>query len=86
MHSAFNQFAAFTQDAIDNTAFAANGKLSMPVLALGADHSFGTQMADDVRFVATDVTGGVISNSGHWVVEEQLQQTTAATVGFIDKN
>jgi pimeloyl-ACP methyl ester carboxylesterase len=86
MHSAFNQFAAFTQDAIDNKAFAANGKLSMPVLALGADHSFGTQMADDVRFVATDVTGGIISNSGHWVVEEQLQQTTAAIVGFIDKD
>ena len=86
MHSAFNQFAAFTQDAIDNKAFAAKGKLSMPVLALGADHSFGTQMADDVRFVATDVTGGVISNSGHWVMEEQLQQTTAAIVGFIDKN
>ena len=86
MHSAFNQFAAFTQDAIDNKAFAANGKLSMPVLAVGADHSFGTQMADDVRFVATDVTGGVISNSGHWVVEEQLQQTTAAIVGFIDKH
>jgi pimeloyl-ACP methyl ester carboxylesterase len=86
MHSAFNQFAAFTQDAIDNKAFAANGKLSMPVLALGADHSFGTQMADDVRFVATDVTGGIISNSGHWVVEEQLQQTTAAIVGFIDKH
>ncbi|HXD13505.1 MAG TPA: alpha/beta hydrolase [Xanthobacteraceae bacterium] len=86
MHSAFNQFAAFTQDAIDNKAFAANGKLSMPVLALGADHSFGTQMADDVRFVATDVTGGVISNSGHWVVEERLQQTTAAIVGFIDKH
>jgi pimeloyl-ACP methyl ester carboxylesterase len=86
MHSAFNQFAAFTQDAIDNKAFAANGKLSMPVLALGADHSFGTQMADDVRFVATDVTGGIISNSGHWVMEEQLQQTTAAIVGFIDKH
>ena len=43
-------------------------------------------MADDVRFVATDVTGGIISNSGHWVVEEQLQQTTAAIVGFIDKH
>jgi pimeloyl-ACP methyl ester carboxylesterase len=86
MHSAFNQFAAFTQDAIDNKAFAAKGKLSMPVLALGADHSFGTQMADDVRFVATDVTGGIISNSGHWVMEEQLQQTTAAIVGFIDKH
>jgi pimeloyl-ACP methyl ester carboxylesterase len=86
MHSAFNQFAAFTQDAIDNKALAANGKLSMPILALGAGHSFGTQMADDVRFVATDVTSGVITDSGHWVMEEQPQQTTAAIVNFINKN
>jgi pimeloyl-ACP methyl ester carboxylesterase len=42
MHSAFNQFAAFAQDAVDNKVFAANGKLTMPVLALGGDHSFGT--------------------------------------------
>src|SRR5271170_2418047 len=86
MHSAFNQFAAFTQDAIDNKAFAAGGKLGMPLLALGADHSFGTHMADDVRFVATDVTGGVIANSGHWVMEEQRNATTTAIVGFIGKH
>jgi pimeloyl-ACP methyl ester carboxylesterase len=85
MHSAFNQFAAFTQDAVDNKALAAKGKLGMPVLALGADHSFGTQMADVMRFVATDVIGGVITNSGHWVMEEQPKQTTAAIVDFIDK-
>ena len=68
MHSAFNQFAAFTQDAIDNKALAANGKLTMPVLALGADHSFGAQMAEDVRFVATNVTGGIITDwaTGSW--------------------
>jgi pimeloyl-ACP methyl ester carboxylesterase len=85
MHAAFNQFAAFTQDAADNIAFAAKAKLPMPVLALGADHSFGTQMADVVRFVATDVTGGIVANSGHWVMEEQPQQTTAAIVAFIGK-
>jgi len=85
MHSAFNQFAAFNQDAADNIAFAAKGKLTMPILALGADHSFGTQMADDIRFVATDVTGGVITNSGHWVMEEQPRQTTARIVGFIEQ-
>lgn len=85
MHSAFNQFAAFTQDAIDNKAFAAKGKLHMPVLALGADHSFGTQMAEIMRVVATNVTGGEIAQSGHWVMEEQPQQTTAAIVGFIEK-
>src|SRR6202045_1997051 len=84
MHAAFNQFGAFTQDAIDNKALAANGKLTMPVLALGADHSFGAQMADGVRFVATNVTGGIITDSGHWVMEEQREQTTAAIVKFID--
>jgi pimeloyl-ACP methyl ester carboxylesterase len=31
MHSAFSQFAAFAQDAIDNKAFAATGMLTMPV-------------------------------------------------------
>ena len=52
MHCAFEQFAAFAQDAIDNKAFAAKGKLPMPVLAIGGDKSFGTAMADDLRFVA----------------------------------
>jgi pimeloyl-ACP methyl ester carboxylesterase len=85
MHSAFNQFAAFSQDAIDNKAFAAKGKLTMPVLALGGDHSFGTQMADIMRLVASDVTGGVITDSGHWVMEEQPKQTTTAIVDFIDR-
>jgi pimeloyl-ACP methyl ester carboxylesterase len=86
MHSAFNQFAAFSQDAIDNRAFAAQGKLTMPVLALGADHSFGTQMADIMNFVATNVTAGTITNSGHWVMEEQPKQTVTAIVDFIDKH
>jgi pimeloyl-ACP methyl ester carboxylesterase len=35
--------------------------------------------------VATDVTPGVITGSGHWVMEEQPKQTTAAIVDFIDK-
>ena len=83
MHSAFNQFAAFAQDAVDNKELAQKGKLGMPVLALGADHSFGTQMAEIMRLVATDVTPGVIADSGHWVMEEQPEQTTAAIVKFI---
>ena len=85
MHSAFNQFEAFTQDATDNKAFLAKGKLTMPILALGGDHSFGTQMADIMRLVATNVTAGVITDSGHWVMEEQSKQTTAAIVNFIEK-
>jgi pimeloyl-ACP methyl ester carboxylesterase len=85
MHSAFNQFAAFAQDAIDNKAFAEKGKLTMPVLAIGADKSFGAAMADELRFVATDVTPVVIPNSGHWLMEEQPTATVAAIRAFLDK-
>jgi pimeloyl-ACP methyl ester carboxylesterase len=85
MHSAFNQFAAFTQDAIDNKAFAAKGELTMPVVAIGADKSFGAGMADELRFVATDVTSVVIPNSGHWLMEEQPAATIAAIRAFLDK-
>jgi pimeloyl-ACP methyl ester carboxylesterase len=86
MHSAFNQFAAFSQDAIDNQAFLAKGKLTMPILAIGADKSFGPAMASDVRFVATDVTELVISNSGHWLMEEQPTATMAAIRDFLAKH
>ena len=85
MHSAFNQFAAFNQDAIDNQAFAAARKLTMPVLAIGAEKSFGAAMADDLRFVATDVTSAVIANSGHWLMEEQPVATIAAIRAFLDR-
>ena len=43
----------------------------MPILAIGAEKSFGTTQADDLRVVATNVTGLVIPNSGHWLMEEQ---------------
>ncbi len=85
MHCAFEQFAAFAQDATDNKGFAARGKLSMPVLAIGADKSFGTAQADVLRFVASDVTGQVIAHSGHWLMEEQPAATMDAITAFLTK-
>jgi len=46
------------------TEVVAKGKHTMPVLAIGADKSFGTAMADDLRFVAENVSAAVIANSG----------------------
>ena len=57
----------------------------MPVLAIGAEKSFGTAMADDLRFVADNVTGVVIANSGHWLMEEQPTATIAAIRAFLDQ-
>jgi pimeloyl-ACP methyl ester carboxylesterase len=85
MHAAFNQFAAFAQDATDNAGFAAKGKLTMPILALGAEKSFGAQQAEIMRVVGTNVEGGIIANSGHWVMEEQPAATVKAIRDFLDR-
>jgi pimeloyl-ACP methyl ester carboxylesterase len=84
MHSGFAQFAAFDQDATDNRAFLAKGKLTMPVLALGGEMSFGPTMAKIMRFAASDVHEGVVPDSGHWVMEENPKATIALTRAFLD--
>ncbi|MBV9883175.1 MAG: alpha/beta hydrolase [Sphingomonadaceae bacterium] len=86
MHSGFEQFHAFDQDAADNRAFLARGKLHMPVLAIGGDHSFGTQMADVMRFAADNVEGAVVTDSGHWIMEENPRMTVALVRGFLDRH
>ena len=86
MHDAFEQFAAFNQDATDNKALLSKGgKLRMPVLALGAEKSFGAAMADDLRFVASDVTGGIVPSSGHWIMEENPLATVKLVTEFLGK-
>src|SRR5713226_758890 len=86
MHDAFEQFGAFSQDAIDNKALLAQGgKITMPVFAIGAEKSFGMAMADDLRFVATNVTGGIVPNSGHWIMEENPQATVKLVAEFLAK-
>ncbi|MES2044271.1 MAG: alpha/beta hydrolase [Pseudomonadota bacterium] len=84
MHAGFAQFAAFDQDAIDNQAFLAAGKLTMPVLAIGGAKSFGPMMATVMRFAASDVTEGVIPDAGHWLMEEQPAATVTMVRGFLD--
>jgi pimeloyl-ACP methyl ester carboxylesterase len=84
MHSAFEQFKAFTPDATDNKALLAKGgKLKMPVLALGAEKSFGAGMAVELKFAATHVQGGIVPASGHWVMEENPQAVTALVTEFL---
>jgi len=85
MHAGFAQFAAFDQDAVDNRAFVAAGKLDMPVLALGGEKSFGTTMAAVMRFAANDVEEGVVPDSGHWIMEENPKATIALVRAFLDK-
>lgn len=55
----------------------------MPVLAVGAEKSFGTGMLDEVRFVASNATGAIVPRSGHWIMEENPQATIKIVTEFI---
>jgi pimeloyl-ACP methyl ester carboxylesterase len=83
IHDAFAQFAAFRQDAVDNQKFLAEGKLTMPVLAIGGEKSFGIGFANEIGFAANNVRALSIRDSGHWLMEEQPEATMAAIQAFI---
>ncbi len=83
MHSGFEQFKAFDQDASDNKTFVAKGMLPMPVLAVGGEKSFGPMMAVVMRAAATHVQEVVIPHSGHWLMEENPTATVSAIVDFL---
>jgi len=85
MHSGFAQFAAFDQDAIDNRAFLAHDKLTMPLLAIGGEKSFGPMMATVMRAGAINVTEGIVPNSGHWIMEENPDATIGLVRGFLER-
>ncbi|MDR3527425.1 MAG: alpha/beta hydrolase, partial [Rhizomicrobium sp.] len=83
IHDAFEQFVAFPQDGIDNQALLAKGKLTIPVLAIGGEKSYGTHMKTELEFVASNVQGGVVPASGHWIMEENPAATTKLVLDFL---
>lgn len=83
MHAGFEQFKAFDQDAADNKAFVAKGMLTMPVLAIGGEKSFGPMMGTVMRAAASNVQTAVVPNSGHWVMEENPEATMKLIEDFL---
>jgi pimeloyl-ACP methyl ester carboxylesterase len=82
MRAAFAQFRSLRKDAEDNRA-SLKSKLTMPVLAIGGEKSFGAAEAEVMRNAATNVTGVVVPKSGHWLMEEQPEATIATIRGFL---
>jgi pimeloyl-ACP methyl ester carboxylesterase len=83
MRAGFAQFAAFSQDAKDNKVFEQT-KLTMPVMAVGGEKSFGALQAVIMRHVATNVQEEVVAGSGHWLMEERPAYTVALIRKFLD--
>ena len=83
MRTGFAQFTAFSQDAKDNKIFE-QVKLTMPVLAVGGEKSFGPLQAVIMRHVATNVQEAVVAGSGHWLMEERPAYTVTLIRNFLD--
>lgn len=84
MRAGFAQFTAFSQDVKDNEIFQRT-KLTMPVLAIGGEKSFGANEAVVMRNVALDVTGTVVPGAGHWLMEENPAATIALIRDFLER-
>jgi pimeloyl-ACP methyl ester carboxylesterase len=58
-------------------------RLTMPVLAIGGEASFGEHVGEAVQAVADDVQSVVIAGVGHFVAEEAPKEMLAALSKFL---
>lgn len=85
MKAAFAQFNAIAlQDVADNRV-SSKLKLTMPVLAVGGEKSFGSNMAAVMRNAATNVEQAVVPGAGHWLMEESPNTTVDLIDNFLAK-
>jgi pimeloyl-ACP methyl ester carboxylesterase len=82
MHAGFAYFVSFLQAAKD-FAQLSQTKLTMPVLSIGGDKANGVALGEQVKLVTTDATVIVLKNTGHWLLEENPKETTAALEKFL---
>ena len=78
--ASFLWFGTFERDANDNQEFRKN-KLAMPVLAMASDH-FAPFLGEHVRLVATNVKEFIITDSGHWILQERSDQVQKGLLEF----
>jgi pimeloyl-ACP methyl ester carboxylesterase len=84
MRAGFELYRTFDRDAEDNrAALRRNGKLTVPVLAVGgASSTSGPLVEEMMREVADNVAGLRVPGTAHWVPEENPQALVRAVLQF----
>jgi pimeloyl-ACP methyl ester carboxylesterase len=82
MRAGWAYFVSFPQAAKDFEDLART-TLSMPVLSIGGEQANGVALGEQVKLVASDTKVVVVKNSGHWLMEEQPEETIAALLEFL---
>jgi pimeloyl-ACP methyl ester carboxylesterase len=85
MRAGFELYRAFDRDAEENRAsLQRNGKLTIPVLAVGGTISTsGSLVAEMMREVAINVTEYRVPQTAHWVPEENASAFSPALLEFL---
>ena len=84
MRASFAQFNAIAAKDVADNRLASRNKLTMPVLAVGGEKSFGPNMAVVMRNAATNVEQAVVPGAGHWLMEERPDTVIALVKNFLD--
>jgi pimeloyl-ACP methyl ester carboxylesterase len=82
MRAGFEYFRNFERDAAD-FAQMARTRLKMPVRVIAGEKSGGSFLIDQVRLVADDVDGTVISGAGRWLIEEAPDRVIPVVQGYV---
>lgn len=84
MAAGFAYFASFLDTANEFSNFAKT-RLTIPLLSVGGEKSLGAALADQARLIADNATTVVVKNAGHWLMEEQPQETMTTLTQFLDR-
>ena len=87
LRAGFEYYRSIPTDSTDNRAILESGyRLPMPVLALGGARTEARGRAgeplESLRAIATNVRGGVVSDCGHFIPEEQPEMLAARLLEF----
>ncbi len=82
MRAAWAYFVSF-QQAAKEFAQLSQTQLAMPVLVIGGEKALGEALGQQMKLVASNVSIVILKDTGHWVLEESPQETTAALVKFL---
>lgn len=84
LRGGFSHFAAVFED-LAYFKKTSTQKLTMPLLALGGAFGAGNYIAQGWHALAENVSGGVIENAGHWLLDEQPQEINNIFLEFFGK-
>jgi pimeloyl-ACP methyl ester carboxylesterase len=84
MRSALQYYRYAQQDFAQNKE-SKQRKLTMPVLAIGGEHSLGKYVEMLMQDFASNIRGSVIKDCGHWIAEEQPEELTRQILTFFSE-